>query len=123
MHGHIDHVGEEGLFKLLREESLAADFGQGAVEDAVGDRVHHHQLRFQPRICGHDLVADHSRLRESHGAAAGADAERALNHGRWTPVQGRFGQDRLCRGRYPSVSSRRSAVTVAEALREPRARE
>ena len=29
MHGHIDHVGEEGLFKLLREESLAADFGQG----------------------------------------------------------------------------------------------
>ncbi len=80
MDGDIDFAGEQRLLKLFGEEALSADLREGPIEDLVGDRGDNHQLGLQSWIGRHDPVAHHAGLRERHRRAAGADAQRAVQH-------------------------------------------
>ena len=66
---------EQGLFDLLDEEPLAADLGQGDIEDLVTTGLDDRQAHVAGGVHAADLVANPLGLPQGELAAAGADVQ------------------------------------------------
>jgi hypothetical protein len=79
VHGQVRPVLEHRDFEFLDEQALAADLGQGAIQDAVALRDHRHQLDLESRVGVAQACGDVLGLPEGQPAAPGRDAKRFLH--------------------------------------------
>ena len=82
MHGQIGLALQQRLLQLLDEQPLAADLGQGHVEDAIALGLDGHQHNGLPGIQRPQARGHMLGLPERQGAAAGGDAQGAVGHAR-----------------------------------------
>ena len=80
VYGDVGRVFQERGLQLLDEQTLAADFGQGRVEQLVTTAYHGHQGNAQPRMNRFQARLDELGLPQRQSALAGGDTDFASEH-------------------------------------------
>jgi hypothetical protein len=73
VHGQIGPTVQQGFLDFLDEQPLAADLGQGHVQDLVAGGLDQQQFHRRARVVGLDAVLDVVRLPQGEPAAPGGD--------------------------------------------------
>src|SRR5512139_3343671 len=75
MNGDVDLTGAQGVFQFLSEQTFAADFGQGLIENLVAGRLNQTDRAGEVRPGGGETGADPIGLPASQSRSPCSDDE------------------------------------------------